>query len=111
MINDIRKTNGGAILDPDDRIDDVLDDNDFVSIVLESDRPDPDLSEAEVRFVPSQVPGGKFEIPDVFLSLDGCSLAIDDLGVNPVEHENITLKFISSVSRKGSIQGKVDFRC
>ena len=95
MINDIRKTNGGAILDPDDRIDDVLDDNDFVSIVLESDRPDPDLSEAEVRFVPSQVPGGKFEIPDVFLSLDGCSLAIDDLGMKFVERVNITLKIVT----------------
>ena len=68
---------GGAILDPEDKIDDVLDDNDFVSIVLETDRPDP--SEAEVKFVPSQVPGGKFELPNVFMSLDGCSLSIDDL--------------------------------
>ena len=71
---------GGAILDPEDRIDDVLDDNDFVSIVLETDRPNPNLAEAEVRFVPSQIPGGKFEIPDVYMSLDGCSLSIDDLG-------------------------------
>ena len=70
---------GGAILDLEDKIDDVLDDNDFVTIVLETDRPDPDLSEAEVKFVPSQVPGGKFELPNVFLSLDGCSLSIDDL--------------------------------
>ena len=71
---------GGAILDPQDPIEDVLDDNDFVSIVLETDRPNPNLAEAEVRFVPSQIPGGKFEIPDVYLSLDGCSLAVDDLG-------------------------------
>ena len=71
---------GGAILDPDDPIEDVLDDNDFVSIVLETDRPHPSLEEAEVRFVTSQIPGGKFEIPDDYLSLDGCSLSIDDLG-------------------------------
>ena len=71
---------GGAILDPQDVIEDVLDDNDFVSIVLETDRPNPNLAEAEVRFVPSQIPGGKFEMPDVYLSLDGCSLAVDDLG-------------------------------
>ena len=58
----------------------MLDDNDFVSIVLETDRPNPNLAEAEVRFVPSQIPGGKFEIPDVYMSLDGCSLSIDDLG-------------------------------
>ncbi len=43
MVRDIRRTSGGAILDPSDRIRDVLDDNDFVSIVLESDRPNPDL--------------------------------------------------------------------
>ena len=32
VINDIRKTKGGAILDPEDLIKDVLDDNDFISI-------------------------------------------------------------------------------
>ena len=32
VINDIRKTVGGAILDPEDLIKDVLDDNDFISI-------------------------------------------------------------------------------
>ena len=32
VINDIRKTVGGAILDPEDQIKDVLDDNDFISI-------------------------------------------------------------------------------
>ena len=29
---EVRKTKGGAILDPDDFVKDVLDDNDFVSI-------------------------------------------------------------------------------
>ena len=48
--------------------------------MLETDRPHPALSEAEVKFVPSQVPGGKFEIPNNYLSLDGCSLSVDDLG-------------------------------
>ena len=32
VINDIRKTVGGAILDPEDLIKEVLDDNDFISI-------------------------------------------------------------------------------
>ena len=79
QVHDIRKTLGGAILDPEDRIEDVLDDNDFVSIVLETDRPDPSLTDAEVKFVTSQVPGGKFELPEEFLFLDGCSLSTDDL--------------------------------
>ena len=79
VVHDIRRTQGGAILDPEDRIEDVLDDNDFVSVVLDTDRPDPGLSEAEVKYVPSQVPGGKFALPDVFLSLDGNTLSIDDL--------------------------------
>jgi len=29
---EVRKTKGGAILDPDDLVKDVLDDNDYVSI-------------------------------------------------------------------------------
>ena len=32
VVHDIRKTVGGAILDPEDNISTVLDDNDFVSI-------------------------------------------------------------------------------
>ena len=48
VVNDIRKTLSGAILDPEDKIKDVLDDNDFVSIVLETDRPNPSLEQAEV---------------------------------------------------------------
>jgi histidine ammonia-lyase len=31
-VQEIRKTRGGVILDPDDRIRDVLDDNDFVTV-------------------------------------------------------------------------------
>ena len=55
VVHDIRKTAGGAILDPEDNISDVLDDNDFVSIVLETDRPDPALNRAEIKFVPEQM--------------------------------------------------------
>ena len=89
VINDIRKTVGGAILDPEDQIKDVLDDNDFISIgerfwfisckkdknvsysltllefsittklifylVLETDRPDPKLQNAEIKYVPEQM--------------------------------------------------------
>eukprot|EP00094_Tigriopus_californicus_P002889 TCALIF_02786-PA protein Name:"Similar to Hal Histidine ammonia-lyase (Mus musculus)" AED:0.17 eAED:0.17 QI:40/0.36/0.41/1/0.72/0.75/12/0/632 len=51
VLHDIRKTVGGAILDPTDKISDVLDDNDFVSIVLESDRPNPQLSRAEIKYL------------------------------------------------------------
>ena len=79
VVHDIRKTLGGAILDPEDKIDSVLDDNDFVSIVLETDRPNPDLSDAEIKFVTSQIPGGKFELPDEYMFLDGNSLSTDDL--------------------------------
>jgi histidine ammonia-lyase len=71
VVNDIRKTSSGAILDPEDKIMDVLDDNDFVSIVLETDRPNPSMEEAEVRYVPAQVAGGKFTMPEEYLHLDG----------------------------------------
>ena len=79
QVHEIRKTLGGAILDPEDTVQDVLDDNEFVSIVLETDRPNPNLSDMEVKFVTSQIPGGKFELPDVFMFLDGNSLSTDDL--------------------------------
>lgn len=32
MVQEVRKTRGGVILDPDDSIRDVLDDNDFVTV-------------------------------------------------------------------------------
>jgi len=79
VVNDIRKTLSGAILDPEDKIKDVLDDNDFVSIVLETDRPNPSLEQAEVRYVTAQVPGGKLTMPEEYLHLDGESLSTDDL--------------------------------
>merc|ERR1712062_21894 len=79
VINDIRKTVGGAILDPEDLIKDVLDDNDFISIVLESDRPDPKLNKAEIKYVPEQIHGGNLELPTEYMLLDGCSLSTDDL--------------------------------
>ncbi|CAB4058645.1 hutH [Lepeophtheirus salmonis] len=78
-VHDIRKTVGGAILDPDDQIKDVLDDNDFISIVLETDRNDPKLTQAEIKYVPEQIAGGKLELPDNYLHLDGNSLSTDDL--------------------------------
>ncbi|RWS07028.1 histidine ammonia-lyase-like protein [Dinothrombium tinctorium] len=56
-IAEIRKTRGGAILDPDDYIINVLDNNDYVSVVLESDRPNPVTAPAEIRYIPEQVPG------------------------------------------------------
>ena len=89
-------------------IDDVLDDNDFVSIVLETDRPNPNLAEAEVRFVPSQIPGGKFEIPDVYLSLDGCSLSIDDLGKFFFLLRIFMKKIPYSSARERAIQNQID---
>lgn len=77
-VHSVRKTRGGAILDPDDQIRHVLDDNDFVSVVLDSDRSNPVLGPAEVRYVPEQEPG-KFRAPLDFMSLDGDSLMCDDL--------------------------------
>ena len=55
VVHDIRKTVGGAILDPEDKIKDVLDDNDYISIVLETDRPNPELNRAEIKYVPEQM--------------------------------------------------------
>ncbi|KAK4323346.1 hypothetical protein Pmani_005954 [Petrolisthes manimaculis] len=51
VVASVRKTRGGAILDPSDCVPDVLDDNDFVSVVLDSDRPNPVTETAEVKYV------------------------------------------------------------
>jgi len=75
---EIRKTQGGALLDIHDPIKAVLDDNDFVSVVLDSDMSSPTLGPAEIPYVPEQIPGYYHE-PTEFISLDGNSLACDDL--------------------------------
>ncbi|XP_015925296.1 histidine ammonia-lyase [Parasteatoda tepidariorum] len=77
-IYQIRKTKGGALLDPDDEVGYVLDDNDFVSVVLETDRPNPVTAPAEIHYVPEQVPG-KFTAPSEYITLDGYNLAPEDL--------------------------------
>ena len=39
----------------EDKIKDVLDDNDYISIVLETDRPDPAIERGEIKYVPEQM--------------------------------------------------------
>lgn len=77
-VSEIRKTRGGAILDLDDQIKDVLDDNDFISVVLERDGVNPVTGPAEIPYVPEQVPGC-FRSAEEFLVLDGNSLSSDEL--------------------------------
>ncbi|XP_054710464.1 histidine ammonia-lyase-like [Uloborus diversus] len=77
-IYQIRKTKGGAILDPEDEVRVVLDDNDFLSVVLETDKANPVTGPAEIHYVPEQVPG-KFKIPSEYLVLDGYNLTPEDL--------------------------------
>lgn len=69
----VRKTRGGAIIDGDDVIKNVLDDNEFLSVVLETDRPSPVTGPAEITYVPEQVPG-KFKPPTQMITIDGNNL-------------------------------------
>ncbi|XP_054163197.1 histidine ammonia-lyase-like [Oppia nitens] len=77
-VYEIRKTKGGAILDPDDLIVNVLDDNDFVSVVLHSDKANPVTGPVEIHYIPEQVPTN-YKPPEQFTSLDGNNLGADDL--------------------------------
>uniref|UniRef100_T1IGS0 Histidine ammonia-lyase n=1 Tax=Strigamia maritima TaxID=126957 RepID=T1IGS0_STRMM len=77
-ILELRKTRGGAIFDPDDSIIGVLEDNDYVSCVLESDRPHPLEPIPELKYVPEHI-RGKFQMPEEYLSLDGDCLTTDEL--------------------------------
>lgn len=74
----VRKTRGGAIIDGDDVIRNVLDDNEFLSVVLETDRPSPVTGPAEITYVPEQVPG-KFKPPTQIITIDGNNLTPDVL--------------------------------
>lgn len=49
---EIRKAKGNTILDPEDLISAVLDDNDFVSLTLESDRTTMVTGNLEVHYIP-----------------------------------------------------------
>ncbi|XP_022667971.1 histidine ammonia-lyase-like isoform X2 [Varroa jacobsoni] len=75
---EIRKTRGGAILDGEDEIQSVLDNNDFVSVVLESDRPSPITGPQELNYVPEMVPGD-FKSPAQEISIDGNNLSPEEL--------------------------------
>ncbi|KAJ8384349.1 hypothetical protein AAFF_G00206020 [Aldrovandia affinis] len=71
-----RRCQGQGLLDADDTIEDVLEDNDFVELVIDGDTMSPD-------FIPSQ-PGPShltttYREPESYLFLDGNSLTSTDL--------------------------------
>ncbi|VDI61586.1 histidine ammonia-lyase [Mytilus galloprovincialis] len=76
---EVRKAKGGAILDQDDAIKHVLDDNDFVTVVLDSDMSSPVTGPAEPVYVEEKIPEASVETAREYLSLDGNSLSLDDL--------------------------------
>ncbi|NXR78858.1 HUTH lyase, partial [Pycnonotus jocosus] len=72
----IRRCKGLGLLDLDDTVGDALEDNEFVEVVIEGDIMSPD-------FIPSQPEGvhlySKYREPEEYISLDGNSLATEDL--------------------------------
>ncbi|NWX19142.1 HUTH lyase, partial [Aegotheles bennettii] len=72
----IRRCKGLGLLDPDDTVEDALEDNEFVEVVIEGDIMSPD-------FIPSQPEGvhlySKYREPEQYISLDGNSLTTEDL--------------------------------
>ncbi|XP_077538397.1 histidine ammonia-lyase-like isoform X1 [Haemaphysalis longicornis] len=77
----IRKTRGGAIIDGDDVIRNVLDDNEFLSVVLETDRPSPVTGPAEITYVPEQVYPlhNSARLAVEVMTIDGNNLTPEDL--------------------------------
>ncbi|XP_041059179.1 histidine ammonia-lyase [Carcharodon carcharias] len=72
----VRKCQGLGLLDPDDAIEDVLEDNDFIEVVLKDD-----VMSSE--FIPSQPERvhlyTRYHQPDEYICLDGNHLTIEDL--------------------------------
>ncbi|XP_077300181.1 histidine ammonia-lyase-like isoform X2 [Arctopsyche grandis] len=77
-VEEVRKTRGGVILDNDDIIKSVLDDNEFVNIVLTSDKEKQNIIPAELQHV-LEPPPTEFQASTEVLYLDGISLSSDDL--------------------------------
>ncbi|XP_020365840.2 histidine ammonia-lyase [Rhincodon typus] len=72
----VRRCQGLGSLDPDDVVHDVLEDNEFIEIVLEEDVMSPE-------FIPSQPERihqySKYQEPTEYICLDGKHLTIEDL--------------------------------
>ncbi|XP_038666834.1 histidine ammonia-lyase-like isoform X1 [Scyliorhinus canicula] len=72
----VRRCQGSSLLDPDDAIEDVLEDNDFIEVVLKDD-----VMTSE--FIPSQPERvhlySTYHEPNEYISLDGRHLTIKDL--------------------------------
>ncbi|KYB26333.1 histidine ammonia-lyase isoform X2 [Tribolium castaneum] len=64
VIQEVRKTRGGALLDPDDIISEVLDNDDFVNIVLTTD------TQVNVGVIPEELKHVLEPIPSNFLPAD-----------------------------------------
>ena len=76
---EMRRTRGGAIIDWEDRIADVMDDDDFVTLVLDSDVEDPAFADRpHIHFIPELVPSDYVAPTDV-LVVDGESLTIEEV--------------------------------
>ncbi|KAI8745510.1 histidine ammonia-lyase [Biomphalaria glabrata] len=80
-VYEVRKAKGGALLDFDDAIKDVVDDNDFITVVLESDISSPMSLPAEIVYVEEKVASEDVQPPGdkELIALDGDSLSTDDL--------------------------------
>lgn len=78
-VYEVRKAKGGAILDSGDAIKDVMDDDDFVTVVLESDMSSPVTAPAEIVYVEERVPSSSVKSPSGYIYVDGNSLSTDDL--------------------------------
>ncbi|XP_073506789.1 histidine ammonia-lyase [Phyllobates terribilis] len=72
----LRRCKGLGLLDLDDKLEDALEDNEFVEVVVEGDVMSPD-------FIPSQPEGvhlySKYKEPDQYIEIDGESLTTEDL--------------------------------
>ncbi|KAL3853396.1 hypothetical protein ACJMK2_016939 [Sinanodonta woodiana] len=76
---EVRKAKGRAILDPDDLIKDLLDDNDFVSVVLDSDESSPYTGPAEPVYQEEKISIDSMKMPTEIIYVDGNSLNTNDL--------------------------------
>ncbi|XP_063236216.1 histidine ammonia-lyase-like [Bacillus rossius redtenbacheri] len=100
-VAEVRRSEGGVLLDPDDLLADALDDNDFVTVVLEKETLDKNQKPEKLQDILQTLPQ-QYKRDEEYLFLDGESLSPNDLRALGRGHYKIKLTHEAEINVKKS---------